>query len=474
MTLKRTQRPLVATKKTQPPEPKETPNIQTTIRTFTADLADIQSFLSISFSPTRSQKVEGLLTSTLTSLSADFDFDTLSQDDKVDYLLLQSHIKRLLHQQRAAAKKYQQAQELGLFGDWVDGCIHFVETRHNVGRQSGREIATVFQNAEKGIDRLISTVNSEKSRKTDKERFIIFWTIAGFEELSAALEEAVDFYKGYDPVVTWWIEKPWETLNTSLITLVSALKTKIGVDGSSSADDIVGDPIGREALLEELEAEWIAYTPEELIRMGENELEWCEKEMQKASEALGFDSHRDALEHVKNGFVEPGEQIHVVHDLASEAIAYISKHDLIAVPPVARDYWKTTMMTPARQRVNPFFLGGTEIIVSYPTNTMSHADKLMSMRGNSPAFSRSTVFHELIPGHHLQFHYMDRHNTHRRLFLTPFWIEGWAVYWELLLWDRGFPAEIGEGQKWATDEAENRIGMLFWRMHRCARIMFSL
>lgn len=311
MTLKRTQRPLVATKKTQPPEPKETPNIQATIRTFTADLADIQSFLSISFSPTRSQKVEGFFTSTLTSLSADFDFDTLSQDDKVDYLLLQSHIKRLLHQDRAAAKKYQQAQELGLFGDWVDECIHFVETRHNVGRQSGREIATVFQNAEKGIDILISTANSEKSHKTDKERFITFWTIARFEELSAALEEAVGFYKGYDPVITWWIEKPWETLKARLTTLVSALKTKIGVDGSSSADDIVGDPIGREALLEELEAEWIAYTPEELIQMGEKELEWCERDMEKASMTLGFDSSRDALEHVKNKFVEPGEQIHV-------------------------------------------------------------------------------------------------------------------------------------------------------------------
>lgn len=167
-------------------------------------------------------------------------------------------------------------------------------------------------------------------------------------------------------------------------------------------------------------------------------------------------------------------QFQVVRDLANEAIAYVEEHDLITVPRVARKYWKTTMMTPERQRVNPFFLGGERIIVSYPTNTMSHSDKLMSMRGNSPAFSRSTVFHELIPGHHLQFHYMARLNPHRQIFQTPFWIEGWAVYWELLLWQRGFPADVDEHQKWATNEAENRIGMLFWRMHRCARIIFSL
>jgi uncharacterized protein (DUF885 family) len=33
----------------------------------------------------------------------------------------------------------------------------------------------------------------------------------------------------------------------------------------------------------------------------------------------------------------------------------------------------------------------------------------------------------------------------------------------MILWDMGFPRN-----------AEDRIGMLFWRMHRCARIIFSL
>jgi uncharacterized protein (DUF885 family) len=77
--------------------------------------------------------------------------------------------------------------------------------------------------------------------------------------------------------------------------------------------------------------------------------------------------------------------------------------------------------------------------------------------------SRSTVFHELIPGHHLQMHMIARYRSYRSLFTTPFWIEGWAFYWEFVLWDRGFAAT-----------PEEKIGMLFWRMHRCARIVFSL
>jgi uncharacterized protein (DUF885 family) len=42
-------------------------------------------------------------------------------------------------------------------------------------------------------------------------------------------------------------------------------------------------------------------------------------------------------------------------------------------------------------------------------------------------------------------------------------MEGGALYYEMLFWDMGFPKT-----------AENKIGMLFWRMHRCARIIFSL
>jgi uncharacterized protein (DUF885 family) len=94
---------------------------------------------------------------------------------------------------------------------------------------------------------------------------------------------------------------------------------------------------------------------------------------------------------------------------------------------------------------------------------MAHDDKMMSMRGNNPHFSMATVHHELIPGHHLQGFMTSRYNTHRGAFSTPFWGEGWALYWEMLLWDQGFPRT-----------PEDRMGMLFWRSHRLARIIFSL
>jgi hypothetical protein len=179
---------------------------------------------------------------------------------------------------------------------------------------------------------------------------------------------------------------------------------------------------------------------------------------------MGFGNDwKAALEKVKNDYVAPGEQPALINALAEEAIEYVEKNNLVTVPPIAKETWRMTMLTPEQQRISPFFLGGEVIQIAFPTNDMQHDDKMMSLRGNNKHFARATVFHELIPGHHLQMYMTERYNRQRGEFDTPFWIEGWALYWEMQLWDRKF-----------TNTPEDRVGALFWRMHRCARIIFSI
>ncbi len=92
----------------------------------------------------------------------------------------------------------------------------------------------------------------------------------------------------------------------------------------------------------------------------------------------------------------------------------MDRNQLVTIPQLCRDAWRMDMMTPERQLVNPFFTGGEVISVSFPTNTMPHESKLMSLRGNNIHFSRATVFHEVIPGHHLQGYMTSRYKTYRR------------------------------------------------------------
>jgi uncharacterized protein (DUF885 family) len=94
---------------------------------------------------------------------------------------------------------------------------------------------------------------------------------------------------------------------------------------------------------------------------------------------------------------------------------------------------------------------------------MTFDQRMMSMRGNNPNFSHATAFHEEIPGHWLQEYMSERYRPYRQLFSTGFWIEGNAFYWEMVYWDHGFDTT-----------PEERMGALFWRMHRAARIIFTL
>lgn len=271
-------------------------------------------------------------------------------------------------------------------------------------------------------------------------------------------------YSGYDPIFTWWAAEPYRKADAALDGYQKFLRERVLGIREGQEEPIIGDPIGADGMRADLLVEMIPYTPEELVAIAEREFAWCEDEMKKASRELGFgDDWKAALEHVKTLHVTPGSQPELVRELAAEAVEFLERRGLVTIPPLANEVWRLEMMPPEQQRVAPFFLGGEVVRVSYPTDGMAHEEKLMSMRGNNVHFSRAVVHHELIPGHHLQGFMTQRYNPHRQAFSTPFWGEGWALYWEMLLWDEGFPST-----------PEDRIGMLFWRMHRAARIIFSL
>jgi hypothetical protein len=181
---------------------------------------------------------------------------------------------------------------------------------------------------------------------------------------------------------------------------------------------------------------------------------------------MGFGSDwKKALEKVKNSYVPVGHQPELIVKLYNDAISFIKERDLITIPPLAEETWGMVMMSPERNWLTHFLLVVKRSVYrTQPIPCSMRQDKLMSMRGNNPYFSRGTVQHELIPGHNLQYFMNSRYKAYRQDFVTPFAIEGWSLYWELLLlYDKGF-----------AKTPEERVGMLFWRMHRCARIIFSL
>lgn len=283
--------------------------------------------------------------------------------------------------------------------------------------------------------------------------------------LARALRRWNDHYAQFNPEFAWWNADPYARLSKSLEDYARLLRERVAGVRDQDDDPLVGDPIGRQALLDDLEAEMIDYSPEELIEIARRELAWCHEQRRAAAREMGYgDDWQAAVEKVKNDYVPPGKQDEMVSRLSSEAIAWVEQRELVSIPELCRETWQIDMLDSRRQRLWPFAnYGGQRVNVAYATADMEHERKLEAMRGNNVHFTRIVAPHELIPGHHLQGFMAQRYRPWRRMFSTPFYGEGWALHWEMLFWDLNYP-----------ETPEQRLGMLVWRSHRAARIIVSL
>jgi uncharacterized protein (DUF885 family) len=422
-------------------------------------------------------------------------FDKLSQEAKADYALLENHLRYQL--ELMDREEIQRTEMLPLL-PFADRVLRLQDERRDLKTIDAQASARTLADVTKMVDSLRVLLEPAPARPAGDSangmprparvpapkvsRTVGNRAADQLDQIRNTVSVWYRYYNGYDPLFSWWVTNPYQKLDEAMRRYATTIRTRIvGIqpapvvaagagaaqaprNAAAANEPIIGDPIGAEGLAVDLRHAMIPYTADELIAIAEKEYAFSLSEAKKAARELGLgDDWKAAMEKVKNMYVAPGKQPDLIRDLANEADAFFAKHDWVTIPALAREDWRMEMMAPERQRVSPFFLGGDLILVSYPTADMTDEEKLMSMRGNNPFFSRATVFHELNPGHHLQGFMTARYNTHRRVFSTPFWNEGQSLYWEMFLWDHDFHVT-----------PEDRLGALAWRMHRSARIVFSL
>jgi uncharacterized protein (DUF885 family) len=388
-------------------------------------------------------------------------FAGLDREGQADYVLFAN---LLTQQEHELALNEKQWNELAPLLPFASAIFALEDAKRRMEQPDPQKSAAAMNGLAKQVAASRKEVETQAKNATPAEKIAAWRAANALDEMSEQLKKWFEFSNGYDPSFTWWVAQPYKQATAAMKDDSTFLREKLAGIAADDKSTVIGTPIGREALLKQLDDAMIPYTPEDLIAMAKQQLAWCQQEMIRASRELGYgDDWHKALEAVKNTYVEPGKQPELIRSLAFEGEKFAEDHDLVTISQLAKETWRMEMMSPERQLVNPFFLGGDTIIVSYPTDTMTYDQRMMSMRGNNPYFSRATVFHELIPGHWLQEFMAARYRPYRQAFGSGFWVEGNAFYWELLYWDLGFDAT-----------PQQRIGALFWRMHRCARIIFSL
>jgi uncharacterized protein (DUF885 family) len=428
------------------------------VETYSADRAALHRRYDAPYSAERRERLRTFYREWRQRLEA-MDYEALDHEARVDWQLLRGAVRYELSLLDLEERRWHEMAPVAPFAARL---IALQEARRRLEPVSPRDIAQALDSVARAVDASRKALEAQGAQPPP--RIVAFRVVETLADLRRTLGGWYRFSAGYDPVFTWWVSAPYKKTDEALAAYIKHVREKILGFREGQDEPIIADPIGAQGLEADLAHEMIPYTPAELIAIAEREFAWCEREMLRAAADMGFGADwRAALERVKTLHEEPGGQPALIRELAEEAADFVESQGLVTVPPLAREVWRMEMMSPQAQKVSPFFLGGEVIQVSFPTDSMAHEDKLMSMRGNNRYFSRATVHHELIPGHHLQGFMNARYQPHRREFRTPFWTEGWALYWEMLLWDLGFPRT-----------PEERVGMLFWRSHRAARIIFSL
>ncbi len=240
------------------------------------DLNDLQSFYNIQISNAQKVRLKEYIEEELASLKKS-PFKSCDQQGKIDYLLLQNFLKRDLKQLELNGEKDQKMEPLILFAATI---IRLCEDRQMMKPVDGEKAANNLFQVTKQIWELKVKV-TEGEVKLD--RTTAFRAANSIGRLRWHLAEWFGFFKGYDPMFTWWVGEPYSKSEIALEELAAFLREKLVGIKPGDGDAIVGQPIGKAGLLADLEAEMIPYSPEELIQIGEEEYVWCEAEMKKAS-----------------------------------------------------------------------------------------------------------------------------------------------------------------------------------------------
>ncbi|MDH3225269.1 MAG: DUF885 family protein, partial [Gemmatimonadota bacterium] len=351
-------------------------DLRVAVQRFEEDRRALGRRWDVPYSPVRRERYRRFYEGWTDALE-DVDFGALNHEGQVDYVLMRTTLEFELEMLRQEASAMEEMAPLVPFARSL-GTLQ--EDRRNRDAVDPRTVATVLHEVANQVESLTAAIRSGQPDLPPIKAVAAGRAASFTSELRQVLEGWHRFYDGYDPLFTWWAAEPYERLDAALEEYAAAIRDHLVGDAGSGP--VIGDPIGEEGLEAHLAHEMIPYSGEELIAIAEAEFAWMEEALLEASREMGYgDDWKAAQEAVKEGAVEPGLKPAVVRELAAQSVSFIGERDWITMPPLAEEIWRMEMMPPERQLVNPFFLGGETIRISYPTDDMAHDAKLMSMRG---------------------------------------------------------------------------------------------
>ncbi|HSE16141.1 MAG TPA: hypothetical protein VLB46_03765, partial [Pyrinomonadaceae bacterium] len=186
------------------------------IERYTVDRGSLARSYPVQASRTRRERFKKFYEEWLASLQS-LDFDSMSQDGKIDYILFKNHLEYELRQLDIQARQLSEIEPLLPFGNKI---IELEETRRRMEPIDSAKIAATLNDLRKQVDerrRAVELGLRAEARGGDTsndpvrvKKTVANRTVAAINSLRGNLRNWYTFYNGYDPMFTWWNEEPYK------------------------------------------------------------------------------------------------------------------------------------------------------------------------------------------------------------------------------------------------------------------------
>ena len=217
----------------------------------------------------------------------------------------------------------------------------------------------------------------------------------------------------------------------------------------------------------------LPYTADEIEKSGSRYIERTLAEIKKIAAEVGPGKDwTEVIEDIKNETLPAGTLLDYYRDEIVRSRDFIVERDLVSIP---EGESLEVVETPASHRSTypyaaylmapPFEEAQEGIFWVTPVDAAaSESKKKEQFSGHSRAAIAVRSIHEGYPGHHLQFCHANRVKSKiRRLFGTPVFAEGWALYCEELMRDQGY-----------LNDSRTRLIQLKDQLWRACRIVIDV
>ncbi|MFY7923975.1 MAG: hypothetical protein ACOVSI_16335, partial [Gemmatimonas sp.] len=167
------------------------------------------------------------------------DFGKLSQEGKVDYVLLDNHLR---YQLELMAREEVQAQEMAPLMPFADRLLELHDARRDLVTVNGQAAARTLAEVTRVVDSMRTLLepaaggaraagDSARPRSSAPKvsRTVGNRAADQLDQIRNVVSQWYRFSSGYDPLFTWWAANPYQKLDESMRRYAQTIRHRIGM-----------------------------------------------------------------------------------------------------------------------------------------------------------------------------------------------------------------------------------------------------